>query len=49
MKKFRPNNYSTETPPEFMSTPSSEDSIAEKMGSLSLVMDEAAENKRNQQ
>ena len=26
-KKFRPNNYRSETPPEFMSTPSSEDSI----------------------
>ena len=49
MKKFRPNNYSTETPPEFQSTPSSEDSIAEQMGSLSLVMEEAAENKKNQQ
>ena len=49
MKKFRSNNYRSETPPEFQSTPSSEDSIAEQMGSLSLVMDEAAENKRNQQ
>ena len=47
MKKFRPNNYGSEAPPEFMSTPSSEDSIEQKMGSLSLVMEEAAENKRN--
>ena len=49
MKKFRPNNYSTETPPEFLSTPPSEDSIEQKMGSMSLVIEEAVEHKRNQQ
>ena len=47
--KFRPNGYRAKMPSEFLSTPSSEDEIVEKTGSLSLVMKEADDNKKNQQ